>query len=255
VNQGETRADLEDAAEGRLNLVLLPGLDGTGLLFQPLLEALASRVRSKVIAYPGSESLSLSELARLVVKQLPSGQSVVLAESFSGLVALTLLTEVASRVRSVIFVGAFAEPPRPFLLRLAPVVSGSAALLRSMPSFVLRQYCLGKDATAAQLNLLREALAAVSPKVLAQRLSLIGARHSFGKTRFNVPAYYISASEDRLVPASCARWFEERFASCGMEELHGPHFLLQARPRESAELITRIVQKLTADGAAARSES
>jgi hypothetical protein len=64
VNQGETRADLEDAAEGRLNLVLLPGLDGTGLLFQPLLEALASRVRSKIIAYPRSESLSLSALGR-----------------------------------------------------------------------------------------------------------------------------------------------------------------------------------------------
>jgi pimeloyl-ACP methyl ester carboxylesterase len=94
--------------------VLLPGLDGTGLLFQPLLEALATSVRSKVIVYPQSESLSLPELARLVVKQLPPGQSVVLAESFSGLVALTLLTEVATRIRGVIFVGAFAEPPRLF---------------------------------------------------------------------------------------------------------------------------------------------
>jgi pimeloyl-ACP methyl ester carboxylesterase len=184
------------------------------------------------------------------VKQLPPGQSVVLAESFSGLVALTLLTEVANRIRGVIFVGAFAEPPRPLLLRLAPVVSRSTALLRSMPSFMLRRYCLGKDATAAQLNLLREALAAVSPKVLAQRLALIGARHSFGKAPFNVPSYYIRASEDRLVPASCARWFQERFERCGIEELHGPHFLLQARPRESAEVITRIVRRLAAGPAA-----
>jgi pimeloyl-[acyl-carrier protein] methyl ester esterase len=180
------------------------------------------------------------------VKQLPPGQSVVLAESFSGLVALTLLTEAATRIRGVIFVGAFAEPPRPFLLRLAPVISRSAALLRSMPSFMLRQYCLGKDATAAQLNLLREALAAVSPTVLAQRLALVGARHSFGKAPFNVPSYYIRASEDRLVPASCARWFQERFETCEIEELLGPHFLLQARPRESAEMISRIVRRSTA---------
>jgi pimeloyl-ACP methyl ester carboxylesterase len=103
------------------------------------------------------------------------------SSSFSGLVALSLLSEAAARVRGVIFVGAFAEPPRPLLLRLSPVISRSAALLRSTPSFMLRQYCLGREATAAQLNLLRKALAEVAPKVLARRLALVtGHRRPLG---------------------------------------------------------------------------
>jgi len=39
-------------------LVLLPGLDGTGLLFRPLVATL-SNVESKVVSYSNDEALSL----------------------------------------------------------------------------------------------------------------------------------------------------------------------------------------------------
>jgi len=226
----------------RPDVVLLPGLDGTGILFRPLLAALPEHVRAKVIAYPGKQKLSLSEHARWVIRQLPAGKVVLLAESFSGLVALSLLMEAAARIREVIFVGAFAEPPRPLLLRLTPLASRAASLVRSTPSFLLRRYCLGKDATVAQLNLLREALAAMAPEVLAHRLALVGARHSFGKAPFTVPCRYLQATEDRLVPSTCANWFRQRFENFELERLPGPHFLLQARPRECAQAIAKIIR-------------
>jgi pimeloyl-ACP methyl ester carboxylesterase len=222
--------------------VLLPGLDGTGILFRPLLAALQERVEAKVVAYPEKEKLSLSEHARWVIRQLPAEKVVLLAESFSGLVALTLLTEASSRIREVIFVGAFAEPPRPLLLRFAPWVCGSASLARVAPAFILRRYCLGEEATATQLSLLREALAAVSPEVLAHRLSLAGERHVFGKNPFTVPCRYFQATEDRLVPATCANWFAKKFTNFELERLTGPHFVLQARPQECAHAIVRIVR-------------
>jgi pimeloyl-[acyl-carrier protein] methyl ester esterase len=228
----------------KAGLVLLPGLDGTGLLFRPLLEALPPDIHATVIAYPTDETLDLAALAALVRRKLPGENAIVLAESFSGLVALTLLAEGAARIQGVIFVGAFAEPPRPFLLRFAPLASRAPALMRSAPSFLLRQYCLGKDATAAQLNLLREALAAVSPRVLAQRLALVATRHSFGKAPFDVPARYLRASEDRLVPASCSKWFQQRFRKCAEHEIEGPHFVLQARPAESARSIATMVSEI-----------
>jgi pimeloyl-ACP methyl ester carboxylesterase len=226
-----------------LNLVLLPGLDGTGLLFRPLLAALPSDIRPKVIAYPTSDALTLAELASLVVRQLPADGTVLLAESFSGLVALTLLMNAQTRVRGVIFVAAFAEPPRPFLLRLAPLVSRSAGLMRVAPAFLLRQYCLGKNATASDLKMLREAIAGVSPEVLGQRFRLVATRHSFAKLRSDVPGYYIRASGDRLVPPSCATWFEQRL-QCEIIEVEGPHFLLQARPKAAVHAIVRMVQSL-----------
>jgi len=218
-------------------LVLLPGLDGTGLLFRPLVATL-SGVESTVVSYPNDKPLSLDEHARWVIRQLPDNGAVLLAESFSGLVALRVLQEAPSRIAAVIFAGAFAEPPRPLLLRLAPLVSRAGPLMRNTPAFLLRQFCLGRDATVPQLNLLREALATVPPQVLSSRLALIGARRSWGKAKFGVPCLYLQAKEDRLVPATAAAWFRERFERFEIERIDGPHFLLQAKPRECAQRIS-----------------
>jgi pimeloyl-[acyl-carrier protein] methyl ester esterase len=218
-------------------LVLLPGLDGTGALFRPLLGALPREARATVVSYPNDKPLSLDEHARWVIRQLPADKVVLLAESFSGLVALRVLTEAQSRVAAVLFVGAFAEPPRPFLLRLTPLVARAGPLMRSAPAFLLRQFCLGKGASVADLNLLRETLATVPPQVLAHRVALVGTRHSFGRSKFTAPCLYLQADEDRLVPASAADWFRNRFERFELERIGGPHFLLQARPRECARRI------------------
>ena len=218
-------------------LVLLPGLDGTGLLFRPLV-AILSNVESKVVSYPNDKAFSLDEHVRWFIRQLPDEKVMLLAESFSGLVALRVLQEAPSRIAAVIFVGAFAEPPRPLLLRLAPLVSRAGRLMRNTPAFLLRQFCLGRDATVTQLNLLREALAAVQPQVLTNRLEIVGARHSWGKAKFGVPCLYLQASDDRLVPASAADWFRGRFERFELERIDGPHFLLQARARECARCIS-----------------
>jgi pimeloyl-ACP methyl ester carboxylesterase len=227
-----------------VTVFLLPGLDGTGLLFGPLVAELGREIQPKVVAYPPQQPLQLDELAKHVLHQLPAEKTILVAESFSGLVALRLLTSAAARIAGIVFVGAFAEPPRPLLVRLAPLVSRSPALLRSAPAFLLRQFCIGKDATADDLRLLRDAIAAVSPSVLAQRLALVGARHSFAKGPLDVPCYYLRARQDRLVPASSVEWFRSRFSQCEVEEMDGPHFLLQAKPRKAARALERFIETL-----------
>lgn len=227
------------------NLVLLPGLDGPGVLFRPLLAELPKDVRPGVIAYPSNQTLSLSEYARLVARQLPHQEFVLLAESFSGLVALALLADAAPRLSGVLFVGGFAEPPRRLLLQLATLVPWAGSAMRSAPPFLLRQFCLGKTANSQQLALLREALAAVSPSVLTHRLGLVAARQPFGKKQFAIPCHYLQASQDRLVPPSAARWFQHHFAPCEVDCIEGPHFLLQARPQPCAEWVAKKVRLLT----------
>jgi pimeloyl-[acyl-carrier protein] methyl ester esterase len=223
-------------------LVLLPGLDGTGRLFQPFLSALPSEVQTTVISYPRDRVLSLAEHAEWVADRLPSKKSVLLAESFSGLVALTLLTgAAASRIQCVIFVGSFAEPPRPYILKLAPILPWTGSLMGSIPSFLFRQYCLGREATVGQVNLLRDAISSVSPEVLFHRLSMVARRHSFGQGQFKMPAHYIQASNDRLVPERCVNWFRQRFDSPHLTKVDGPHFLLQMRPEQCAEVVAQVL--------------
>jgi pimeloyl-ACP methyl ester carboxylesterase len=116
--------------------------------------------------------------------------------------------------------------------------------MRNAPAFLLRQFCLGRDATGSQLNFLREALATVPPQVLSSRLALIGARQSWGKAKFGLPCLYLQASGDRLVPPSAAEWFRARFERFELERIDGPHFLLQAKPRECAQRVSEFSARI-----------
>jgi pimeloyl-[acyl-carrier protein] methyl ester esterase len=226
----------------RPNLILLPGLDGTGILFRPLLAALPEDISPKVIAYPADRRLSLAEHADFVASHLAT-DAVVLAESFSGLVALDLLTRRSLPIKRVLFVGCFAEAPHP-LARFATRLPWAGSVIRAAPEFALRRYCLGEEATAEQLALLREALAAVSPRVLAHRLGLIGARQTFAEGKFKVPCCYLQASQDRLVSRAAAGWFQRHFVSCLVDILDGSHFLIQTRPQACAEWIAAKVRSV-----------
>jgi pimeloyl-ACP methyl ester carboxylesterase len=77
--------------------------------------------------------------------------------------------------------------------------------------------------------------------VLGQRLSLVAERHSFGKAPIDQPCLYLRASHDRLVPSHCATWFQQRIRNCEVRDVDGPHFLLQARPRETARMIAGFI--------------
>lgn len=185
----------------RLDLILLPGLDGTGLLFRPFLDALSGDVRAKVIAYP-AQIMSLEEHARYVTERLPDGDFVLLAESFSSLVALSLLAKPPASLRGLIFCAGFAEPPRPWLLRLACRLPRAGFAMRATPDFLLRRYCLGPAAPDERVALLREALQAVPPDVLAHRLRIISEARTF-RTGIPIPCAYIQGSRDPGTSRRC----------------------------------------------------
>ncbi len=96
-----------------LHLVLLPGLDGTGELFAPLLAALLRQLPVTVLRYPDDPHLDIEQLADGVVAQLPDAPLTLLAESFSGLVAAELLRRGEPRLRGLILTASFMQPPRP----------------------------------------------------------------------------------------------------------------------------------------------
>lgn len=56
-----------------LKLVLLPGLDGTGLLFKPFVSALPSSAETLIITYPPDEKLSYKKLTEHVLAKYGVG--------------------------------------------------------------------------------------------------------------------------------------------------------------------------------------
>src|SRR5262245_23390841 len=107
-----------------VSLVLLPGLDGTGNLFRPLLQKLPAEVEPIVLSYPAREFLDYSALAQLALRSLPTDRPVVLlGESFSGPVAVLAAAAQPKGLLGVILCASFVIAPRPWAKFALPLAS------------------------------------------------------------------------------------------------------------------------------------
>ena len=76
--------------ERHVHLLLLPWMDGTSQLFEPLLAALPATLPATAIAYPTHAPCGYDELLPLILAAIPPGPFVVVGESFSGPLAVML---------------------------------------------------------------------------------------------------------------------------------------------------------------------
>jgi surfactin synthase thioesterase subunit len=84
-----------------MRLVLLPGLDGTGELFEPFLKALPSSLTSQVVSYPTEQYLTYKELVSLVQRVLPHKEPfVLLGESFGGPLSIEVAASSPPNLRA-----------------------------------------------------------------------------------------------------------------------------------------------------------
>lgn len=63
--------------ERHVHLLLLPGMDGTSRLFEPLLAALPATLPATAIAYPTHAPFGYDELLPLILAAIPPGPFVV----------------------------------------------------------------------------------------------------------------------------------------------------------------------------------
>src|SRR5579875_877507 len=128
-------------------IVLLPGMDGTGDLFSPFIKAVPGCQTVQAIRYPTNLVLSYPELEQYVLKQLPVGEPITLiAESFSGPVALRLSANSSLNLRAVVVVCSFASRPvGVWGSVLARIPLTRLFKLKIHPVFV-RMFLLGNDA-------------------------------------------------------------------------------------------------------------
>ena len=61
-----------------MRLLMLPGLDGSGKLFRPLLQVLPSHLKAQVTPYPADRVLSYDALVAFVRRGFPRGEPFVL---------------------------------------------------------------------------------------------------------------------------------------------------------------------------------
>lgn len=225
-------------------LVLLPGLDGSGDFFDALCRQLPPQWRTHVVPYPGDRALSYDELARFVLAALPDdGPFVLLAESFSGPVAIQVAATRPAGLIGVVLCATFARNPRPLLrplLGLTPV-----APVRAAPMGMLSRCLLGAEANASWAERIRQAMDKCSVAVLRKRareVLLVDVRSQLADIR--VPVLYLQATRDWVVPAAALVDMQRVLPGIHVARIDGPHFLLQAKPGSCAEQIAMFAERL-----------
>jgi pimeloyl-ACP methyl ester carboxylesterase len=216
--------------------VLLPGLDGTGLLLEAFVAALPPSLQVTVVRYPVIEVMGYDALAAVARASLPPvGPVVLVGESFSGPVAVTLAAENPTRVIGLILCCSFVRSPRPLLSALRWVLHGVP--IGWIPRKVMAWGLYGNWNTPQLQRDLAEAVGRVSPRVTRARwIAALGVDVREKLAQIRVPVMVMSALRDRVVPRSAAK---EMLRGFHAEEVmfEAPHGLLQVMPEEAARVV------------------
>ncbi len=229
----------------KTTLVLLPGLDGTGLVFEPLLEHLPGTIDPIMVRYPDDKPTSFQEHIDFARAQLPKDKPfVLLAESFSGPIGLQLIADPPTNLAGVIFVATFERYPKPFLLDLARLLPQGLLLKLFVTNLICRFFCLGSAGRDAVV-LFQKVLASVKLSVLSQRLKILAELPPPPEAGFGGPCLYLQASHDRLVPERAAARLQRHLPQMQLEQIPGPHIILLAQPAAGARAISSFIDSLS----------
>lgn len=225
-----------------MKLVLLPGMDGTGELFYPLLEMLPLNLDIQVITFSKCEKQSYGELSSKIKQQLPTTPFVLVAESFSGVLAYRISLDNEIPLQKLILIATFLENPRPMLLRFLQLIPHSLMFSNLQPSFLYQIFCLGHKGDSNLLAALKNSLKHVDKRVLANRLQLISGL-DFPSEMSSVETLIINPLKDRLVPKSVSSRIQSRFADAAVKEVDGPHFISQVCAEDVSGYILNFIDK------------
>ncbi|HOW56995.1 MAG TPA: alpha/beta hydrolase [Smithellaceae bacterium] len=221
------------------HLVFMPGLDGTGFSFEPLLPYLPPDTAMTVVRYPVNEPLSFAETAECAALQFPTDiEPVIIAESFSGPIALQLIASRRIEAKALILCATFAKIPRPVVMRIFRLLPLASLMRKPVPHGFL-QFIFGKTKITEEIiHLWHKAHNKVSPEVLQQRFKILCKIDVTAELqKVSIPCLYIQPTNDRLIPATSLRLLQKGIPQLKVPTIDGPHFILQIQPQACIEAI------------------
>lgn len=228
--QGQTRT-----------LVMLPGLDGTEVFFEPLLKSLPQSFQTRLVCFPTSGSNQYADLLRTVRAAVADlSDYYLVAWSFSGPLALMLGAAEPTRVRGVILFASFVRPPLRCLsvLRfgaITPVV-WTIRFSRRLPVWLGRSRCDPLRRAKAEL------WKRIGARVLAERVrAIIATDASEFLRRCQAPILYVAGNNDKVVPWRNASEIIRVKPSTRVHTIAGGHFAIYHNPAAGAEAIRSFV--------------
>jgi pimeloyl-ACP methyl ester carboxylesterase len=222
-----------------MRVVLLPGMDGTGELFRWFIEKLPTSLAAQVVSYPPDLPLSYDQLANRVLSELPPERPyIIVAESYSGPVAVLLAGRAGPNLQAIVLVATFVRPSwRRGARALARSLPPSFFRLRP-PRWMLRAFMLNFTPCPDVLPCLERAIASISPEVLSRRFQdALDVDVSEMLARCPVRTAYLQAEQDRLLGRRGLQSVLAARPSTEVLRIPGPHLLLQCNPEGAARAL------------------
>ncbi|WNO07973.1 alpha/beta fold hydrolase [Teredinibacter sp. KSP-S5-2] len=225
-----------------MKLVFLPGMDGTGILFEALFKELQG---FDVIALPlpGEGSQDYITLSCRIRSCLPNEDFVLVAESFSGGIAAQLSQQSIPYMKGVIFVASFLSSPNSLFAYLASLLPLGSLLDLPLGAAIGGSLLFNRTEESMDIVQLKRVLHGVPESILKSRLKMIS-RLEYDGFKSSIPTVYIGAKKDRLVPNKKTEDFKKAYRNSMFALIDGPHFILQAKPKECASAIEAAVEFL-----------
>lgn len=217
-------------------LVFLPGFDGNAALRRSFLDALAAEASVRAVTYPPYPLGTLDEYRRYAATEARGeGSVVVVAESFSGLVAARWAA-TDTRVVGLVLCGAFSHNPVGYAANLGAMLPGVTKLgPRLLTAFGAREagslHAAWSDGLVATLKAMRD-------EVVAERLRLIAdedVRRDLAALR--IPIVLVQFERDLVIGRQARRDLEAVCHNAAIVSFPGPHFALEVQPAECARAI------------------
>jgi pimeloyl-[acyl-carrier protein] methyl ester esterase len=224
--------------------ILLPGIDGSGRLFAPFLAAGPRALDPAPLSYPARGALGYDELAALVRPLLPRGSFVLLAESFSGPLAVRLAAERPRGLSALILAASFLHRPLDPLLHPVRGLAGARLFGLPMPEAVVRHFMAGPDAPGPLVREVQRAVAAVPGEVLAHRSRealRVDAREALAAVA--APILFLAPTRDRLVRRDAHDDVLAVRPDAELAAVDGPHMILQRCPHACLAFIEEFLAR------------
>jgi pimeloyl-[acyl-carrier protein] methyl ester esterase len=228
-----------------MTFVLLPGLDGTGNLFAPLIPELPRNLNVITAAYPSERFLPYPELVSWLGELVPRDDPfAILGESYGSTLAVKFAATHPPNLTGVILCAGFISNP---VRRWGPLPKLLARPLffRFRPPDFLREYFVAGFRAPEGLKLaLRDTMRSVNAEVFAKRARAVincDARQEIREVR--VPLLYLQATQDRLVGRECLDEIKRLHPETISISIRAPHLLLQREPRAAAQAITHFLDR------------
>ena len=220
----------------------MPGLDGAGKLFAPIIPMLEPHFDLTIVTYPDLDSFN--DYVECAQNQLPAepGYS-ILAESFSGPVAIALMAQQPGQIGPSVLSATFARSPLAAMTRMANYIPEQMFSIGALNQFCMDVYEIEDEDNSETQPLPLNVAEQLDGTLLKHRITALSRIDvSALLPGIDIPILYLHALRDRIIAEGDARMLQQSLPNINRIDIDAPHLILQSRPQQCADLIRQHIE-------------